>query len=123
MFIIKETKNTPYVKISVAEGIFEIKGNSNASDNNEFYDMIIAELKNQFADFNSKLICRFYYNVFNSTSYKKLIQLFIFLDNQYKIGKNISVKWIFNETDYDNESIGKDLSDVFGFPIELISQK
>ncbi len=123
MFVIKETKNTPYVKISVKNEVFIIKGNSNAPDNDKFYDTILTELKNQFTDFNSKLICHFNYNIFNSASYKKMIQIFIFLNNEYKLGKDITVKWIFNKGDYDNEIIGKDLSDVFNFPVELISQK
>ena len=75
MFFIKGTNTTPEIKISAADEFFEIKGNSNSSDINQFFDSVLEELNSQFKDFKSELICKFNLNIFNSSTYKKLIHV------------------------------------------------
>ncbi len=123
MFYIKETKTTPEIKISIADGIFEIKGNSNASDVNRFYVSVSEELKSQFTNFNKELICKFKFNVFNSATFKNLIQIFVFLNEKFNSGKDIKVEWFYNNSDIDNKNTGSDLSDIFDFPVKLIETK
>ncbi|NPA69023.1 MAG: DUF1987 domain-containing protein [Chlorobi bacterium] len=123
MFIIDKTKNTPFVKISVKDGIFEIIGDSNGFFVNDLYDTALQELERQFSDFNDRLVCRFHYGIFNSDSLKKLIRILIFLNNQYKSGKDITVKWVVNEDDIDNEITGNDLSEIFNIPFEVVKKE
>ena len=123
MFYIKETKTTPEIKISIADGIFEIKGNSNASDVNQLYFSVSEELKSQFNNFNKQLICKLKFNVFNSSTYKNLIRIFVFLNEKYNSGKDLKVEWYYNISDSDNKDIGNDLSEIFDFPFELIETK
>jgi len=123
MFFIKGTNTTPEIKISAADEFFEIKGNSNSSDINQFFDSVLEELNSQFKDFKSELICKFNLNIFNSSTYKKLIQILLFLNKKFNEGYKIKIEWYYQENDSDNKDSAKNLSDIFEFPFKMIELK
>ncbi len=123
MFFIKGTNTTPEIKISAADEFFEIKGNSNSSDINQFFDSVLEELNSQFKDFKSELICKFNLNIFNSSTYKKLIQILLFLNEKFNEGYKIKIEWYYQENDSDNKDSAKNLSDIFEFPFKMIELK
>lgn len=125
MLKIESTKSTPSVIISVEECIFEIKGNSYANDSDTFYKPIIEYIDNEFDKLNCELNCKFYLSVFNSVTFKYLLNMMIKFLSYNKSNKNIKITWNYDSDDEDNKESAEDLKELFNIPFELkeISRK
>lgn len=120
MLIIKETTSTPYVKLSIEECIFEIKGFSYSNDVENFYTPIIEWILKEFPNLECELECKFNLSVFNSVTYKYILNMMTKFLNFNKKGKNIKVVWFYDVGDDDNRESAEDIAELFNIPFELI---
>ncbi len=114
------TKTTPFVKISPEDCIFEIKGLSFANDSDTFYEPIINYISTEFSKLDCDLNCKFYLSVFNSVTYKYILNMMTKFMHYNKNGKNIKVTWYYDSEDEDNKENAEDISELFNIPFELI---
>ena len=120
MLIIKKTLSTPYVKLSVEDCIFEIKGLSYSNDIESFYTPIIEWILKEFPKLECELECKFNLSVFNSVTYKYILNMMTkFLQFNQK-GKNIKVLWFYDVGDDDSKESAEDIAELFNIPFELI---
>lgn len=119
MLKIEATKTSPYVNISVDDCIFEIKGLSFANDTDSFYKQIINYINNKFSNLDCNLNCEFYFTVFNSVSYKYVLNMMAKFMMYNKNGKNIKVTWYYDKDDENNKENAEDISKLFNIPFEL----
>jgi len=118
--ILKETRNTPQVILSVEDSVFEISGPSFSNQITDVYQPIIQWIDSNLPIIKKDLNCVFNFNLLNSISYKFIIEIIMRLDNYVKEGKSISIKWFHSKDDDDMYSTGKDISDLFEIPFEII---
>lgn len=119
---LKQTRNTPSVFLSVKECIFEIKGPSFAEHITEIYTPVLQWIDEEIPLLTCNLDCHFQIDVLNSVSYKNIIEIIMRLDYFAKTGKNIKVIWHYYSDDEDNQAVGKDLSELFDIPFEIIEE-
>jgi hypothetical protein len=115
----KATKSTPEVIISVEECIFKIKGYSFANDADNFYNPIIKYIDDEFGKLECELICEFYFNIFNSVTYKYVLNMMSKFMAFNKEGKKINIIWYYDSDDEDNKESAEDLNELFNLPFEL----
>ena len=119
MLKIKAGKTTPEVTISIEECIFKIKGNSFSNDIDDFYRPIIDYIDKNFDKLNCELNCEFFLGVFNSVTYKYILNMMTKFMNLNKNGKKIKVTWLFDSDDEDNRESAEDIKDLFNIPFYL----
>jgi len=119
VILLKETTSTPFVHISADECIFSIKGFSFANEIDNFYKPIMEYIDREFPKLNCELNCEIYLSVFNSVTYKYILEMmskFIKFNNE---GKQIKITWYYDIDDEDNIESAKDINTIFNIPFEL----
>ncbi len=119
MYFIKETNSTPLVRLSVKDCIFEIKGLSFSNDADNFYKPIIEWIEKEFPKLKCEISCVFYLTVFNSVTYKYILNMMTKFLNFNKAGKKIKVVWFYDSDDEDNKESAQDITELFNIPFEM----
>ncbi len=117
---VKKTKKTPLISLDIDENIFQIKGPSFSEDILSVYEPVIKWMNENLPNIEKELTCEFYFTVLNSASHKKIFQILIILNGFMDHGKNIKVKWYYDEDDEDIMEMGEDLTELINLPFELI---
>ena len=112
------TDDTPFVYFSKSENILTIQGNSLPEEVTEFYTPIIEKLDAYLADPNpvSQFVFKMFY--FNSASSKIIFTIVELLNEAFKRGTNIGIKWMYEMDDDDMLDAGKSMEDYVEIPIE-----
>jgi len=116
-----KTKKTPLINLNFEENTFQIQGPSFSEDIAEIYVPVFDWIESEIPKLNQELECELYFTVLNSASHKKIFQMLIKLDKFYSEGKNIKVKWCYDEDDEDIMEMGEDLIELVNIPFELHS--
>ncbi len=119
MYFIKETNSTPLVRLSVKDCIFEIKGLSFSNDADNFYKPIIEWIEKEFPKLKCEISCVFYLTVFNSVTYKYILNMMTKFHNFNTAGKKIKVVWFYDSDDEDNKESAQDITELFNIPFEM----
>lgn len=126
IFIIMEnlflpkTKNTPKVDLSVENCTFEIIGPSYADNIFEkIYSKVLKWVKDEMPKIDCEINCIFSISILNSLSYKNILQIMIKFVEYKKAGMKISITWLFEGDDEDNEELAEDLSEMFDIPFSI----
>jgi hypothetical protein len=119
---IEKTNNTPSIYIDEANLLCRVEGSSYPEDAYEVYQHVLDWLARVGKDIRSELVVEFVYDFLNSISHKKVWQILHELKQLYKAGKNVKVKWYYNESDEDIMEAGEDLAELMNIPFELIAK-
>ena len=117
---IEKTNNTPSIYIDEANLLCRVEGSSYPEDAYEVYQHVLDWLNRVGTNIKSELVVEFVYDFLNSISHKKVWQILHELKQLYKAGKNVKVKWYYNESDEDIMEAGEDLAELMNIPFELI---
>jgi len=118
---IQGTDDTPSVIFDAQNKIFQISGRSMPEDVTAFYDPLLEWLDEFAEEVNEKVVFEFKLEYFNTASSKLLLDILLKLEEMYEDGKEILVKWYYNEDDEDMEEAGEEYADIVEVPIELVS--
>lgn len=119
MLKIEATKSTPYINISFDKCIFEIEGNSFATDTDNIFKHVLKYVNENLPVLDCDLICEFKLYVLNSVTYKYILQIINIFTQYYKRGKSIKIIWYYESEDEDNKESAEDLTNLFNIPFEL----
>jgi len=100
---IEETKTTPLVLFDGDLGILRITGRCIPEYPEDFFEVIFKGIKQYFVDHNRSLEVTMDLEYFNTSSSKKIFELFKSLK-----GKDVRVIWMFEEGDLDMQEAGED---------------
>lgn len=116
---LKGSKETPDVNFDRDAGVFIIGGRSLPEDAAQFYQPIIAWMKDYASNplDNTELSTHFEY--FNSSSIKQLLILFKALESILDSGKTARIIWKYDEDDDLMEIKGKEFKRMLKIPFEL----
>lgn len=124
--IIEATTNTPKVILDPDRMIYEISGESRPKDASLFYNPILQWL-DEFGEFITKqkddtalFEFNFRFEYFNSLSAKYILDICKRLNKYGPGGKNISVKWHYEEDDDDMHEVGQEMSRISKLLFEFV---
>ncbi len=119
MLKIEATKSTPEVIISFSDCIFSIKGYSFANDLDIFYKPVMQYIDKEINNIDCNLVCELYLKVFNSVTYKYILNIMSKFMTLKRKGNDIKIVWYYNFGDEDSKESAKDLDTLFNIPFEI----
>jgi hypothetical protein len=127
--VIRQTASSPKINFDPDKNIFEISGESRSHDVPKFYEVVLKWL-DEFSmrldktDTSSEpMVFNFNFEYFNSLSAKYILDFIKQLANISSKGKNVVIKWYYEEDDMDMLEAGREMSRIARVPFEFIKKE
>lgn len=117
--LIKQTEDTPEVVLDSVNNVFCISGKSLPEDAYEFYKPVVKWVETYLTQPNLKTELHVKLQYFNSSSVKKVSDIFILLQDLQKAGKEVKIIWFYEEGDELMEIKGQEFKSILTLPFEL----
>ena len=119
---IAATDRTPDIQLSVAQGIFSMRGESFPEDVAAFYGKVILAIDALASTIQGPLKVDVAMVYINSSSIKAMFRIFEGLENVRKNGHPLTITWHFQDDDDIMQELGEDFKDRFpDLPIEVLA--
>jgi hypothetical protein len=124
--IINQTSSSPKVILDPDKNIFEISGESRPADVAAFYDEVISWLDDysqhlsKYHEGKEPVVFNLDFDYFNSSSAKYILDFCKQIGNVRSKGRNIEVKWHYEDDDMDMLEVGREMSRMAKFPFEYV---
>lgn len=120
--IIEETEDTPKVILNKENNTFEIEGKSLPENSSEFYSPILGWILEYAKNPNKSthLICKIEY--LNSSSARRLYELFNELEKIPQSGNEAKVSWYYEDGDRLMKNKGNEFKSIVEIPFNLIPE-
>ncbi len=115
---IQPTRNTPAVLLDPNRGVFKIFGRSSPENSIQFYDPIKDVIANNINGDTFDVRIKMEY--FNTSSSKCIYDLLKEIKALSDKGKEVIVRWYYEEDDEDMLEAGEDYSDLLDLPFKFI---
>ncbi len=121
---IAEKYYTPQISFDIDRKLFEITGESFSEYSMEFYEPILQWLEAYTKSVCANIVFNFKISYFNTSSSRRLYEVFKILDNYHKAAKGqVKVYWYCSPEDMDMIEAGEDFQEDFNLPFEIVLQK
>ncbi len=111
------TRNTPAVLLDPNKGVFKLYGRSSPENSIQFYDPLKEVISNISGDKFDVRIKMEYFNTSSSKCIYDLLKEIKALENK---GKEVIVRWYYEEDDEDMLEAGEDYSDLLNLPFRFV---
>ena len=118
--VIQSTSLTPGIKFDAVLGQFELKGRSIPENSLEFYQPVYEWLDAYLESPKEKTVVNVQFDYFNTSSSKCILDILKRIDKLEDMGKDVLIKWFYDENDEDMMEAGEDYSDLLEAPFEII---
>lgn len=112
------TRNTPAVLLDPARGVFKMYGRSSPENSLQFYEPLRAVISSDITV--DKVDVRIKMEYFNTSSSKCIYDLLKEIKSLENKGKEVVVRWYYDEDDEDMLEAGEDYSDLLDLPFRFI---
>jgi hypothetical protein len=119
-FFIDASAKMPMVLIDPEKGLIEIAGNSIPEDAGSFYRMLIAKVEEYFIEDHPFTNVNIDLKYFNTSTAKWLISLFRLFKKYSDEGKQLFIKWYYDEENDENCEFATDYCKLLNIPIRLL---
>ncbi|MEX0988153.1 MAG: DUF1987 domain-containing protein [Bacteroidales bacterium] len=117
---LKKTFNSPEIEFHAETGKLNIEGRSIPEDPGEFFDKLISWMKEYFQHPPEKTVMNIKLEYINSGSSKYMLELLRILKVNHELGRDVLVKWYFEEGDESIEELGQHYEQTMQIPFEII---
>jgi len=127
--IIDQTSSSPKVILDPEKRVFEISGESRPPDVGEFYGEIMDWMKDyshhlvNTRDDRDSVVFSFDLEYFNSSSAKYLLDFCKQIAQVQSKGKDVMVKWHYEDDDMDMLEVGREMSRMAKLPFEFVPKE
>ncbi len=118
--VIESTSLTPGIKFDGELGQFELKGRSIPENSLEFYQPVYEWLDAYLENPKEKTVVNVQFDYFNTSSSKCILDILKRIDRLDDMGKDVLIKWYYDENDEDMMEAGEDYSDLLESPFEIM---
>lgn len=120
--IIEPTQNSPKIVLDPEARVFEFTGESRPENVRSFYAPVLDWLEEFTSTGCVSCTFTFKFEYFNSTSAKYILDVFKALQSCMKAGKEITVKWHYEEDDEDMYEVGTEMARMSGLNFEYVQE-
>lgn len=117
---LKKSFNSPEVEFIAESGELSIEGRSIPEDPGEFFDRLINWLNEYFLNPVEKTVMNIKLEYINSGSSKYMLEVLRIMKVNNEKGKEVLIKWYFEEGDESIEELGQHYEQTIQIPFELI---
>lgn len=118
--IIERTAKTPQIILDPTSNIYEISGRSLPENVVKTYEPVLQWIDKNLGKVQDGIVFTFRVDYLNSASAKMVSLILTKLEEFYKSGISIEVKWFYNYDDDDIQSEGEIYAKLKKLPITLI---
>lgn len=118
--IIDRTTKTPQIIFDPINGVYEISGRSLPENVVKTYEPVLQWIDQNIGKIHDPVIINFKLDYLNSASAKMVSLILTKLEEFYKSGSSIEIKWHYNYDDDDILSEGEIYAKLKKIPINLI---
>jgi len=118
--IIDKTIKTPQVILDPVNGVYEISGRSLPENVVKTFEPVLQWIDQNIGKIQGPIVINFKLDYLNSASAKMVSLLLTKLEEFYKSGSSIEIKWYYNYDDDDILSEGEIYAKLKKIPIHLI---
>jgi hypothetical protein len=117
---LKKTFNSPEVEFVASSGELNIEGRSIPEDPGEFFERLIDWMNEYFLNPAGNTVMNIKLEYINSGSSKYMLELLRILKTNHENGRDVLVKWYFEEGDESIEELGQHYEQTMQIPFEII---
>jgi hypothetical protein len=114
------TDDTPSVHLDKDKGILELSGRSLPEDVTMFYQQIIDWIDDYIKEPNDKTDFNIKLEYFNTASSKVILDILLKFEAVVENGKEVVIKWFYNEDEEDMLEAGEEYADIVSVPFEYV---
>ncbi|MBI9067816.1 MAG: DUF1987 domain-containing protein [Salinivirgaceae bacterium] len=118
--IIEKTSKTPQIIFDPINNLFEISGRSLPENVVKTYEPVLQWIDQNIGKIQNNIVFNFRVDYLNSASAKMISLILTKLEEFFKSGISIEVKWYYNLDDDDIQSEGEIYAKLKKIPIKLI---
>ena len=123
VIIIESTEDSPEITLDLKNCKLIFNGSSFPEDAVDFYSPILKWIIDNKLNFTKEIICSFDFTILSSASNKMIFEILLKLEDFYKTGKKILIKWYYSSFDEDMFDEGKGFKDSMKIPFEIIEKQ
>lgn len=116
---LRETEDTPNVILDSDRGLVYFIGKCFPEDADDFFLPLLRWVRD-YSDKKELKEVMFKLDYFNTASSKKILELFLLLQQLMQKGQRFNVVWYYREDDDDIRDSGRKFSSLTKIPIEII---
>ncbi len=116
----KKTFNSPEVEFIAETGSLTMEGRSIPEDPGEFFERLIGWINEYFLSPAEKTILSIKLEYINSGSSKYMLELLRIMKINHDAGKNVQVRWYYEEGDESIQELGQHYEQTIQLPFEHI---
>ena len=120
LYFIKATEETPLVSFNAEKGVLVIDGNCSLKDPGGFFK----EISNWISDYskspNNSTVLTINLAGINISNSKFLLNIIYQIDEIFKSGFDVKIRWVFNNDEDGNYELGNDYAEMVTVPFEFI---
>jgi hypothetical protein len=114
------TARTPTINFDFSTGVLEIKGRSIPENALEFYQPLIEALEKYSGSVKPTTIATVSLEYFNTSSAKRILDVFKKLEEIKKAGSAVSINWFYEEDDEDMLGAAQDYEALVNIPFTMV---
>ncbi|HER09327.1 MAG TPA: DUF1987 domain-containing protein [Bacteroides sp.] len=116
----KKTFNSPEVEFTADSGELSVEGRSIPEDPGEFFERLISWINEYFLAPAEKTNLSIKLEYINSGSSKYMLELLRIMKINHDAGKDVRIKWYFEEGDESIQELGQHYEQTIQLPFEHI---
>lgn len=120
IYSIEATQKTPAISFDLAKGELSISGNSIPENSVDFYKPLITALDQYIASPKPTTNVTFSMRYFNTSSSKRILDVFKKLEIINRGGSAVTVNWVYEHDDDDMLEAGEDYQSVVDLPFKMV---
>ena len=120
MYYIEASKETPLVSLNSEKGVFLIDGECVSETPDEFFNNITNWIENYSKNPYKTTTLTINLRGINISSSKFLLNIIYQLENIYKSGFQVKIRWVYINGEDGNYELGKDYSEMASVPFDFI---
>lgn len=117
---LKGKSNFPTITLDSRRSLFEIKGKSTGSNAAEYFCSSIRWMKDYLQNPNLNTVLDIQLDSLNFDTSQSILHILYALNDVYKRGFNVRVRWFYKKGEDDMMEIGEDMGYMVQCPVELI---
>lgn len=122
-YSIDGTQKTPTINFDLTKGELHISGSSIPENSVDFYKPLIAAMDLYAASPKPATLASFNMRYFNTSSSKRILDIFKKLEGINRNGSAVTVNWIYEDDDDDMLEAGEDYQSVVDLPFVMVPVK
>jgi hypothetical protein len=120
LYYIEASKETPLVSLNSEKGVFLIDGDCVSENPDEFFNNITNWIENYSKSPYKTTTLTINLGGINISSSKFLLNIIYQLENIYKSGSQVKIRWVYKNGEDGNYELGKDYSEMASVPFDFI---